>query len=396
MIPSLGALRARLLAPGIARAVAGRGASRKALVMYTVRAFRGLPLADTHQNIGQQRELARALGEMGHEVDVVGFDERRRGLLRHDYDLVIELHPVERPLFEGRLRSGALRIVYATALNPERVNAAERERLDDLERRRGVRLLPRRSVPPFPRRAVETADALFCFGDRRTIGTYASAFRLPPAYRLLNHGYDDVEPTDPARRDPRRFLFLASGGQVLRGLDLLLEVFAGEPGLELVVCGTFGRERDFVRAYRRELFETPNIRAVGFVNVKGPAFRDLQATCGHLLYPAAAEGQSGAVAAALSYGLPCVVSAASGYDDPEVAEFPDCRIETLRAEVRRLACTPAPLLADRARASVELVRRKYRPAHYAAGIRAALRDVLAARGLVEPGPMPAGIRWEDA
>jgi glycosyltransferase involved in cell wall biosynthesis len=396
---SLRSRLARLLAPGVARRVAGRGASRRALMLYTVRAFSGIPLPDTHQNIWQQRELARALGELGFEVDVVEFNERRRGLLRDDYDLVLDLHPVEHPLYEGRLRPGALRIVYATALNPSRAEILERDRLADLERRRGVRLLPRRRSTPYPPSQVESADAFLCFGDRRILTTYASVFRLPPAFRVFNNGFDDVTPTEPTRRDTKRFLFLGSGGQVSRGLDLLLEVFASEPDLELLVCGPFRREADFLRAYRRELFATPQVRPIGFVDVKGARFSELQATCGHLLYPTAIEGQSGAVAAALSYGLPCMVSGLCGYDDPEVLEFLDCSVETIRAEVRRLAETPPPVLAARSRAGVELVRRRYRPAHFASGIRAALRSVLASKGLIPAGvapPEPAGLRWEDA
>jgi hypothetical protein len=65
--------------------------------------------------------------------------------------------------------------------------------------------------------------------------------------------------------------------------------------------------------------------------------------------------------------------------------------------VRQLALTPPTRLAERARASAGLVRRRYRLEHYAAGVRAALRDVLATRGLlpagVSPPPTPT-VRWE--
>jgi glycosyltransferase involved in cell wall biosynthesis len=373
-------LRRRLLAPGIARAVAGRGAPRRALLLYTVRPFRGRALAALHQNAGQQRELARALAELGYEVDVVDFDEGRRGLLRPDYDLVVDLHPVEHPLYEGRLRPGARRIAYLTGRDPAFCVAAERARLDDLERRRGVRLQPRRRPAPFPPGALEACDAFFYFGDSATLATFA-AHRLPPAHRLVNNGYDDVEPTDPARREPRRFLFLGGTGQVHKGLDLLLEVFAAEPDLELVVCSPFRAEGDFARAYRRELRGTPSIRAVGQVEVRSPRFRELQAGCGAMILPSCSEGQAGSVTAALSYGLPCVVSAACGFEEPEVEVLPDCTLETLRRTVRERAARPPERLAADAAASLDLLRRSYRPAHYAAALRAALQRTL--------GPAPA-------
>ena len=368
-------LRHRLLGPGIARRTAGAGAPRHALLMYAVRAFRDLSPRATHQNIFQQRELARALAELGYEVDVVDFDERRRGLLRHDYDLVVDLHPVEHPLYEGRLRAGAKRIAYITGNNPEFSNAAERARLADLERRRGVRLLPRRQCEPFPRHQLESFDAFFYFGNDASLATYA-AYRLPPAHRLFNGGYDDVQPTDPARRDPRRFLFLGGSGQVHKGLDLLLEVFAGDPDLELVVCSPFRTERDFARAYHRELFRTPGIRAIGFADVKSAAFRELQAGCGTMILPSCSEVQSSNVTVALSFGLPCVVSAECGFDEPELQVLPDCRPETIRRVVRELAAQPPERLAERAAGSLALMRRTYRPAHYAAAVRAALAQAL--------------------
>jgi glycosyltransferase involved in cell wall biosynthesis len=374
----LGRLRRRLLGGGIARAVAGAGAPRQALLLYTVRAFREPSPRATHQNLFQQRELASVLAGLGYEVDVVDFDERRRGLLRHDYDLAVDLHPVEHPLYEGHLRPGAKRIAYITGNDPAFSNAAERERLADLERRRGVRLAPRRQCAPFPR-GLESFDAFFYFGNDASLATY-SGFRLPPAHRLFNGGYDDVRPTDPDRRDPRRFMFLGGTGQVHKGLDLLLELFAGEPDLELVVCSPFRAERDFARAYRRELQATPNIRPIGFADVKSDEFRELQAGCGTMILPSCSEVQSSNVTVALSFGLPCVVGPACGFDEPEILVLPDCRPATLLRLVRELAAQPPERLAERAAASLALMRRSYRPSHYAAAVRAGLERTLGATG----------------
>ncbi len=372
-------LRRRLFGAGIARGVAGSGAPRHALLMYGVGAFRVPSAPATHQNIAQQRELARAIAELGYDVDVVDFDERRAGLLRHGYDLVVDLHPVEHPLYEERLRPGAKRICYITGSDPEFSNAAETARLADLERRRGVRLRPRRRCAPFPRHVLESFDAFFYFGSDASLATYAG-YRLPPCHRLPNHAYDDVTPTEAARRDPRRFLFLGGNGQVHKGLDLLLELFAGEPDLELVVCSPFGAERDFARAYRRELSGTASIRAVGAVAVKSAGFRELQAGCGAMILPSCSEGQAGSVSTALSYGMPCVVSAECGFDEPEVLVLPDCRPGTLRRVVRELAEQPPERLAERAAGSLALMRRAYLPAHYAAAVRAALARTLGVTG----------------
>jgi len=367
--------KARLVGSGILRNVLGTSHRRHALLLYQVSSFR---LGDgplTHQNIGQARELARALSEFGYDLDVVDYDERRRDLLERDYALVVDLHPVEHPLYEGRLTRGAKRISYITGSNPAFTNAAERARLDAVRERRGVSLAPRRHNPEFPRRAFESYDAMFLFGGRFALDSF-EGFDLPPVHTLVNNGYDQVDPTDPSLRDAKRFLFLGGTGQVQKGLDLLLEVFVGAPDLELVVCSAFRKEPDFVRAYRRELFEAPNVHACGFVDVFSQAFRELQAGCAWMILPSCAEGQSGSVTAAMSYGLSPIVSEACGFEDPEIMTLPDCSMEAIGESVLAMAAQPRETVEARSNASLDLMRRKYRPKHYAASVRAGLRGVL--------------------
>ena len=366
-------VRKRLFGPGIVRDALRTGHARRSLLLYTVYPFRVREGRLPHQNVGQVRELARALGELGLAADVVEHDERRRELLRGLYELVVDLHPRDPALYEGHLCPQARRIAYITGKNPEFSNAAERRRLDELERRRGVRLTPRRQAAPFPRQRLEAYDAFFYFGDRATLETY-EGFRLPATYRLPNHGYDDVEPTPAGRRDPRRFLFLGGTGQVHKGLDLVLELFAAAPDLDLVVCSPVAAEPDFARAYATEL-RRPNIHLVGTVDVRSPRFRELQATCGTMLLPSCSEGESGSVTVALSYGLPCAVGPDCGFEDPEVEILPDCRPQTLERFVRCRAAEPAATLASRSAQSLALMHRRLRPRHYAEAVRSALRAV---------------------
>lgn len=367
----------RLLGPGMARDVCGTHGTKRALLLYRVATFRSLRQPQVHQNMGQSRELALALSEIGYRVDVADFDERRRGLLAHDYDLVVDLHPRRDPLYAGRLRDGAVRIAYVTGNNPAFNNAEERRRLDDLARRRGVSLESRREVPPFEKEVLESFDAVFMFASRFSLATYSS-IALPPVHSLPNNGYDDVAVTDPARRDPKRFLFLGSSGQVHKGLDLVLEVCARRPDLELVVCGPFRRERDFLRAYQRELFGSVNVRAVGFVDVRSSEFTDLQAECGAMILPSCSEVQCGTVTVAMSFGIPPIVSAACGFDEPEIETLPDCGIETIERTMLDWAARPREWIADRSRRTRELMMARYRPAHYAAAVRAALHSVVQA------------------
>jgi len=95
-----------------------------------------------------------------------------------------------------------------------------------------------------------------------------------------------------------------------------------------------------------------------------------------MILPSCAEGQCGTVTIALSFGMPCAVSRACGFDDGELLTLPDCRPETLRSVVRELARQSPAQLGTRACAALALMRRKYTPAHYARGVREALRTIL--------------------
>ena len=367
----LGRWRRRLLGGDLRRAVAGARASRAALMMYSTAAFRRARVPERHQNQSQQRELAQALAEHGYVVDAVDFDERRTAGLRARYDLVVDLHPDTHTLYEGHRAPGARTIAYMTGCDPAHAAAAERARLDALERRRGVRLAPRRAVRPIPAAVYPTFDAMFLMGGRATLASYAP-YRLPPVHHLPNNGWDDLEPTDAAVREPHRFLFLGSAGQVHKGLDLLLETFRDAPELELNVLSLYEREPDFVRAYAHELFRLPNVHAGGFPDLRDPAFRALQARCGWMILPSCAEGQAGTVTLALAYGLPCVVSTACGFDDAELVTLPDCELPTLARTARALAGESGRALAERSAVARALYLQRYRPRHYAEAVRAAL------------------------
>jgi glycosyltransferase involved in cell wall biosynthesis len=377
--------RSRLFGPGlerdVGRALAPRGGwpppVRRALLLHLVAAFGPPRRSRGHQHIGQALEIARALAERGYSVDVVDWSERR-SILRETYDLVIDLHPRDPALYDEHLKPGAVRLSYITGSNPSWSNAAERSRLEDLRVRRGVVLAPRRQIPPFPRARFESFDAMLTFAGRTTLRTY-DEFQLPPLQRLVNNGYEDLAPTPSDLRDPRCFLFMASAGQVHKGLDLLLETFASRPDLTLIVLSRFRDERDFFEAYRRELTRTPNIRAIGFLDLASSAFRSAQERAGWLILPSCSEAQCGTIPVALSMGIPVVASEACDFDEPEVQRLPDCRLETIRGVVDDLARRPSAEVRARSEASLALARRAYTRADHARSLRAALDAVLGAR-----------------
>ena len=119
---------------------------------------------------------------------------------------------------------------------------------------------------------------MFFKGNQRNLSTYGEN-RPERVYFIKNSGYEFLTPMHFSSKRPCSFLFIASHGQVHKGLDLVLESFASRPYLELFVCSMFGEEEDFCALYKRELYETPNIHPIGFVDIRGQLFRYIADRC---------------------------------------------------------------------------------------------------------------------
>ncbi|MDK9719227.1 MAG: glycosyltransferase [Trichlorobacter sp.] len=346
----------------------------RCLLCYVVAPFlHGGEPNPAHQNQWQAREMARIVDSMGYCVDVINYDNLKPSL-RHGYDLLIDIHPgFDRP-YLPYLNQGCRKIAYITGSNPVVANRAESDRLDDLFARRGVRLAPRRQSAPFPPEVLERFNAFCLIGNKQTQDTYHD-FHLPRTFLLPNTGISGMAPED-TKRSPLNFMFLASGGQVHKGLDLLLEIFPRHPELHLYVCSSFKGEQDFCELYCTELFNTPNIHSVGFLDITSSRFRDIANCCAWMLLPSCAEGMSGSVTAAMSVGLVPVVSKACGFDADDATVLPDCRIKTIENMVVELSRKTAQQLAEQSRRAVMIVEQQYALECYSRLFRQALEETL--------------------
>lgn len=347
---------------------------RHGLLLYVTRPFLDEATDFRHQNLQQVKVLARVLGELGYNVDVIDFNARRVRLPRA-YDLVIDLHPGLNPVYWNHLAPAAKRIAYITGSNPSFANRAESERLEALYRRRGRRLRPRRHSRPFDKPLMESYDAMFFIGNAYTLRTYEE-FRLKRVCLIRNTGYPELLNDDVTTKRPDTFLYLGSTGQVHKGLDRLLEVFARNPHLKLYVGGHFEAERDFFRLYRRELMETPNVVPLGYVDVSSARFRAVAAASGYVVMPSCSEGTAGGVLTAMSAGVVPIVSRECGFEDSEVHHLDSCSLGCLEETLNRFASKPLAWLQAECLRVQEVVRSKYLMEHYEASVRAGLQEVL--------------------
>ena len=294
--------------------------------------------------------MAEAWRDLGFRVEICDYDDSSY-TPPADCAVAIDLHSnLER--WEDKLPAGCVKILHATGCHWRIHNKAELDRLAALRERRGVMLQPRRQVDPC--RAAEIADEITVLGNEHTIGTYE--FSGKPITRIpISSAYEfewpDGKNFDEAKR---RFLWLGSHGMVHKGLDLVLEAFAGMPDLRLTVCGRPEKEPDFFRAYTRELTRLPNIELRGWMDLSSPEFAQVVTTHGTVIYPSSCEGGGGAVIHCMHAGLlpACTVGASVDLDDFGVA-IPELGIAPVAAAARRIAALHGSELEARARAAYE-------------------------------------------
>lgn len=326
-------------------------------------------VSSSHTHFGESRLMAQTFLDLGYNVDAISYRNA-------DFE-----PPKEYAVFVSartnlhrlapRLNASCLKIAHLDTCHWVFNNQATYRRTWDLQQRRQVSVNSLRIIEP--NRAIETADCGVVLGNAFTLGTYRYAGK--PLYALQVPTVQ-MYPW-PAARDVsaarRHFLWLGSHSLVHKGLDLVLEAFAGLPDYHLTVCAPLHLEKEFEHAFAQELYRTPNIHTAGWVDVTSPAFAELVARCAALIYPSCAEANAGSVVTCMQAGLMPIISQECGVDvEPFGEVLPDCSIASLRAAVERTAHLPPVELEQRCRAAWEHARACHTQDHY----RAAYRDLI--------------------
>lgn len=319
------------------------------LISYTTLPFLNTNphILDGHTNRFECLAMVRAFLARGYAVDVIDF-ENARFVPQERYVYMLDVGAnLERlaPL----LPADCVKIFHVTTCHWSFNNAAEEKRLAELQKRRGVRLPPERMIKPH--RGAESANLLLLLGNSHTESTYTHIGK--PIYRIsisstFLYPFPDDKDFGAARKN---FIWLGGAGSVHKGLDLLLEAFAEMSEYTLHICGKISQGA-FENIYRRELYEMPNIKRCGVINLGGEEFRRLSSSSLAVLSPSCAEGQSGAVIVGMHAGLIPIVSKESGVDtDDYGVTLRENSIEEIKKTILHMAALSDDALRRMAKAA---------------------------------------------
>lgn len=347
---------------------------KRCLLIYITAPFVNHNINKSHQNKLQAVEMARIIGTRGYIVDVVHFQQKYVSL-QHNYDMVVGLIPRGFNIYSEHMNPGCIQIAYLTSMNLEVSAGNEVKRIEDCEKRRGIRMIPRRNGGKIEKR-IEQFDGAWYIGNEYNFQSY-SHFKMPPSFRIKNTGYVFPWADPKIERDPHCFMYFGSAGQVHKGLDLLLELFAEEiKECTLYVCGSFASEEDFAKEYHKELYETSNIVPIGHVNIETPQYEELSKKCAYSIMPSCAEACAGSVLTNMSAGIIPIVSKECGYEEDEVINLPDCHKETIKSYIVEYSKKDQEWLKEQSKKSIQIVKDRYSDAAFTKSVEEALDGVL--------------------
>ena len=254
-------------------------------------------------NHGIARSWPRVLNKLGYTVDIISWDDTEFAP-SSQYDLVIFHGGKNFQNLKSALKPRTQAIHFLAGSYWKYNNQAESKRFADLKKRRSIDLEPDRYIEANEDDVSAVCLANIVIGGKEIIKTYPKS---PPTHAIPIGAYPGV--TIAQNKDysasQSNFLYFAGGGSVHKGLDLLLEVFALRPDLQLHIMATV--ESDFEAAFAREL-GLPNIHNHGHVAMRSEVFTNVSDICAWVIMPSCSEGQPGSVVEGMLHGLIPIVT----------------------------------------------------------------------------------------
>jgi glycosyltransferase involved in cell wall biosynthesis len=331
-----------------------------------------------HTHYWESLMMARIFLDMGYAVDIIDY-HNDTFTPQKDYSLFVGT----RNNFERmakQIAGNCLKIVHLDTAHWISNNHAAHGRLMNLLQRRGIairgslRLIENNS-------GIEYADYATILGNEFTIGTYSYAqkplFRIPVSTCAV-YEWDDQKNFDACSRN---YLWFGSAGAVHRGLDILLEIFSSMTDYNLYICGPIEAEKHFVRAYFKELYQTPNIHFMGWVDVTSSRFAQITSNCCCIVYPSCGEGQCGAVVNCLHAGLIPIISYETGVDVNDFGVIlKDCSLDTIRQTLKNISGLPSEKLREMSRKAWEYARKNHTRERFAEEYKKAITQIMTDAG----------------
>lgn len=263
---------------------------------------------NSHQNRREMGIIANRFMENGYNIVVQDYKSSRK-IPEYDYDVIFGLEPNFNIC--AKKYNNATKIYYATGAFSGYANSEIIKRTNDFNIKYNCKL-------PFRRLAieddsVEICDEILQIGSNNTVETYPPEIRKKISIIHQSSNFLEEYHYNISKSKINRFLWLGSTGSILKGVDLIIELFLRHPELEVDIVGPV--EEEVKAVYRERLRNASNIRFHGFIDVNSELFLEITRGTTFFIYPSVTEGAPGALIVAMKLGLIPIVSKIASPDE---------------------------------------------------------------------------------
>ncbi len=287
--------------------------------------------------------MAYALNKKGYTVHIYDYlDENISTDI--NYDIFIG-HNVTFSRIANKVNNDCKAILLITGSSPEYDNDILQQRNSELKHRKKVDYDFFKAVAnvDYAKENCERADYIFMIGNRDIAATWYPVVQEKVSF------YNNVNLLKFKRKKGRtnNFIYMSSVGQLRRGLDLVIDTFAGREE-KVYICGPY-QEEAFLKLYSNELHHLGNIIPVGFVDQTSKQFMEIIADCDFAILPSCSEGQSGSALTLMSYGMVPLLTKECGLTDVSKygIEISAPALDKVRLAVDNAVCLTAEQMEDK-------------------------------------------------
>lgn len=262
---------------------------------------------DTHQNKREAIAMAEVFNKLGYNVYFMLYTSQKP-LPDIDCKLIFGHEPnIQRAKDKYR---NARMIFYGVSTYYEYRNKKIKEMTNEFNEAFKARVPCRRTVEPHT--AVNDADAILLIGSDNTVKTFPEQYR-----NKITKIHQSTQNTKYLRNievhGNKEFFYLASYGNVLKGVYPIIDFFSKHPEYELHWVGPI--EKDVHEAIKNKL--TSNLYIYGCQDIGSNLVLGLMERCDFILYPSGVEGVPGSVLNAMKSGLIPLVTPWASFDEIE-------------------------------------------------------------------------------
>lgn len=335
----------------------------------------------SHTNHWEALEIARILNRLGFWIDIIDRTaDISRLRLEDKYGIFIGIGAGDSGRYYADIASkvpSAVKIFYALGPEPDLSNELIRRRYDYFHKRHpGKEVMMRRLIKHVDiQKAMSVTDVIFCNGDESTTKSYIKFGKPIERIYMSSSPKLNADIAQLRGRSPKKFLYFGGNGNIVKGLDLVIEAFSQLPEVELYICAP--NEPDFNAVYADVLAQSKNIHWLGFIEVGGNVFNKITSECGYVILPSCSEGSATSVLACMRRGLVPVITYECGIDVGDFGHLiKDVAVEQLAGQIKAIAKTSPAELFERS-IKTYLDSFKYTQAGFSESFEKALIKVLA-------------------